>query len=596
MKTKALIAATVAATLLALVAWSSALAQAQRQTPKTDFGSVQSVDCAAGSLTLETKQGSQGIKMTLQTQVRSAGTGITCQNIAQGDRVAITASEEAGVRTAITIMVVPSKPATAHIAGVVSTVQGDSITVVDRDGKTSTVQLTPGMVAPAPGQMVILVGQREADKLVARSSKKAEDVVAKVQDDLTKVTSVQDQDNLKARLELGISQHLSVLSQAVEKAPEAAKNALRQALENSSKGYVRALESVGKSPEARLEGVLQSASATSLAVTYSGNRSITFKRTATEVKLSGGADTLAAGMWVMVDYDPVSHEALRLTARPPDMEKAAKVDIRGPIEKMDVNTWVIGGATVSLAKDTKKVGLEPKVGLFAKATVIGQPDGSHVAVEIVVSSSGGISSDHVVFEGLIEKMGTTSWTVGGREVQVAKDTVKQGTPKIGGWAQVTAKVQPNGSLVALSVDLTVSAKQGPSFQGIIQVIGTDKWVVSGITIQLAPDAKVEGTPTVGARVQFTGGLQPDGSFLARSVSVKGTDVGAGQATFTGTVERTSADTWVVSGVTLTIGVQTRIKGNPAVGDIVTVEATTLPTGTKVAISIESVAAGSRAAR
>ena len=131
---------------------------------------------------------------------------------------------------------------------------------------------------------------------------------------------------------------------------------------------------------------------------------------------------------------------------------------------------------------------------------------------------------------------------------------------------------------------------------MIQSLETGKWVVSGITVRLAPDVQIEGTPTVGARVQFTGGVQADGSFLARSVSVKGTEVQAGQVSFKGVVERIGADTWVVSGVSLTVNLQTRIKGNPAVGDTVTVEAVTVPTGTKVALAIDRVAGSTSASR
>jgi hypothetical protein len=67
---------------------------------------------------------------------------------------------------------------------------------------------------------------------------------------------------------------------------------------------------------------------------------------------------------------------------------------------------------------------------------------------------------------------------------------------------------------------------------------------------------------------------------------QGEDDDENEADFTGTVEPMSADSWVISGVTVLISSETEIEGDIAVGDVVKVEGTLNPDGSITAREIE----------
>lgn len=63
------------------------------------------------------------------------------------------------------------------------------------------------------------------------------------------------------------------------------------------------------------------------------------------------------------------------------------------------------------------------------------------------------TQDRAEIQGIIENMGATSWVVGGQEVLVGKDTTIKGNPQVGASVVVVAQVQPDGSLLALTVEV-----------------------------------------------------------------------------------------------------------------------------------------------
>jgi hypothetical protein len=67
---------------------------------------------------------------------------------------------------------------------------------------------------------------------------------------------------------------------------------------------------------------------------------------------------------------------------------------------------------------------------------------------------------------------------------------------------------------------------------------------------------------------------------------QGEDDDENEAEFTGTVEQMSADSWVISGVTVLVSSETEIDGDIAVGDVVEVEGTQNPDGSITAREIE----------
>jgi hypothetical protein len=57
------------------------------------------------------------------------------------------------------------------------------------------------------------------------------------------------------------------------------------------------------------------------------------------------------------------------------------------------------------------------------------------------------------------------------------------------------------------------------FEGYIQSISADQWVVDGIQVQMLPGTVVQGTPAVGMYVWIYGQIQSDGSLVASQVRI-----------------------------------------------------------------------------
>lgn len=576
------------------------------------FGTVSALKLTGSTLTgitLDTKQGPAEVAITPQTKFKAPEGDIPLSEGIQGTqvgaRLAITAQERDGALVALQVMLVPGKPSYTHQVGVVVKAEGNTLTLTDSEGKVRTVDFPQGLPQVAQGQMVTAVGQRtKAGEVVAKGLEKVEGVVERLQKDLARVEQAQPQteeerqrkgkdlEKLRGLLEENASRHLSVLSQVLEKAPEQAKDAIRQAMENSSKGYQQALQAIGaQAARAKVEGVIEALDLGrgTVTISFQGQRQLTLKITTnTKVEVTGGL-TLVPGFWVEATYDPVTLEAFSIQARAPERVEGREVVVQGTIDSIGLREWVIGGRALAVAKDTKIEG-SPQVGLWAEATLLSQPDGSLVALKIqVLGEKGSLAEDRLEFAGPIQELGNVAWVIGGRTVAVAKDTKIEGTPQVGAWAEVRARVGPEGRLVALSIKIE-AAQPGPALlRGVIQSLATNSWVVSGTTVALSADTRIEGTPQVGLVVEVKGEARPDGTFLAREISVQEVKAleGQGRAAFSGKVERISADLWVVAGVQVAITNATRIKGEPQVGDTVTVEAATQPNGTLVALRIEA---------
>jgi len=129
----------------------------------------------------------------------------------------------------------------------------------------------------------------------------------------------------------------------------------------------------------------------------------------------------------------------------------------------------------------------------------------------------------------------------------------------------------------------------------IEMRGTVKDVITGsVTVDnltFTTNANTRYTPNaaavvVGAFVEVEGIKLPDGSLLAKSVSVEGGPGGeVEKIEFRGPIQSFSSTQWVVAGKTLSITAQTVISGTPDVGAIAEVLASRQTDGTLVALKI-----------
>jgi hypothetical protein len=186
----------------------------------------------------------------------------------------------------------------------------------------------------------------------------------------------------------------------------------------------------------------------------------------------------------------------------------------------------------------------------------------------------------IEFTGIVEAIGDDVWTIGAWTVAVDEDTQIKGAPQVGDEVKVKALRQADGSLLALEIKLK---RQSVKFAGMVEAIGADSWTIDGREIAIDARTKIKGDPQVGDYVRVHAFVQDDGSLLAHQIKLE-----SRQLKFSGVVESIGDDNWTIGGKVVAIGPDTKIKGDPQVGDRVKVHALIQADGTLLAREIRRV--------
>ena len=213
----------------------------------------------------------------------------------------------------------------------------------------------------------------------------------------------------------------------------------------------------------------------------------------------------------------------------------------------------------------------------------------------------------VRIHGVVEAIGTVSWTIVLRDgaksvVKVDAETKVVGGPKIGDEVDILARQLPDGSILALLIAGFVPPPTVPTerYEGVVKAIGTTSWTV-GPKAGDGPDrlfavsekTTILGSPKVGDEVGVLAAKQSDGSFLAivitKAVSAPGV---ATQVAFEGVLNRIAADgsmmgiaTWMVGDTKVVVSRLAIVLGEPRVGDRVRVEGFRVRDGSVMASKI-----------
>ncbi len=178
----------------------------------------------------------------------------------------------------------------------------------------------------------------------------------------------------------------------------------------------------------------------------------------------------------------------------------------------------------------------------------------------------------VVFSGVIQSVSKSEWKVGGREVVLTEKTelrTERGAQaEIGSWAIVEATKRSDGSWLARKIVITKSPKAVTvDLQGEILSISGVQWNVGGSTILVPASASVHGTPVVGAFALVTAIRQPDGTLVAKEITIRTRE----EVTFEDQITSISSGEWVVGNVIVKITPDTQVDGTPHVGDTAQVD-------------------------
>jgi hypothetical protein len=194
-------------------------------------------------------------------------------------------------------------------------------------------------------------------------------------------------------------------------------------------------------------------------------------------------------------------------------------------------------------------------GRFHAQDVSVLPPPREVAIELLPGQGPGISTQPpgepsgypVEFRGLIEGIDPRYWMVGSHMVLITAQTSVEGQPQLGAMAEVKGLLLHDGIVLARSIRVTApGALAEVEFEGRIESISENLWVVDGTTVKVHAATAILGTPAVGAIAEVRGLLQPDDSVMAQQIVVRHPGIPFLTAV-EGVVEGIEATHWVIAG-------------------------------------------------
>lgn len=110
-----------------------------------------------------------------------------------------------------------------------------------------------------------------------------------------------------------------------------------------------------------------------------------------------------------------------------------------------------------------------------------------------------------------------------------------------------------------------------SFKGVVESIGAESYVVSGVEFRIDALTIISGEPVVGDTVKVKAFVLPDSTHYALKIEKFDHTFDTAKFEFEGIVETMDAALWTVSGLAVTVNVDTMIDPAIAVGSYVTIE-------------------------
>jgi hypothetical protein len=322
-----------------------------------------------------------------------------------------------------------------------------------------------------------------------------------------------------------------------------------------------------------------------------------------------------------------SEEVLALLA----LGRVHEIEFTGVVRSQTGESWDVGGVRVVVGPEAEvDNGLAPGVTVVVEGTT--DESGTVLAREIHLAA--------YMWEGTVEAIGLPAWTVSGRELTVDHATSIAPGIRLGDRVLVLIDILAGRaharSILYLGPEAPSAAPSQPpsnewEFEGLVQAIGAQAWIVAGQTLLIGPETELDNTLHVGdpARVkaqttaqgrvlaleitrargdnesggESEGGTQGDSTPKPKDTAESGKEGspapgedGSGDASsgtpeqptkesFTGEVTAISGPIWTIAGRQVTVDQETEIDGHPGLGDTVRVDARLLD-GLWVAVKIE----------
>ncbi len=609
--------------VLALGGITTALASPPAQLPPGEhrgmFGTVTAL--GADSITLDTAQGPATVKVDQNSKLRLPGKDTaTLADVKVGDRLAVLATKQGAVLTALVIMVVPGQPQNQHKTGVITDIKGISITITDKDGNSLTLDVPGDAAGLALGKLItgVVRNDPKTGKPIARELHEVGKVIERLTDNVRKAEKEdgqrgkdkeQDLQRLRKLLDDNMTREQSILREVMERVPDQAKSHIKDAMEHARKAHEEALKGMGmKGVNMEVIGRVAAVDATAKTVTVQPRRgeAMVLKATAdSRIHKDANehatlADLKVGDTVLAVKFNAETKEIVSLVAKTPKTDEAQGIisavnAAQGTISVLTPDRREPLMLTVNASTQVLLDGAPAGLGSLLVGHILDKAEfteGTLVATQLVVLSRAKAVGHAVSFAGNIDSFTSTQVVVSGQSVATNAQTQLKGQPQVGAAARVEAIVQADGSLLALEVN--VSQRRGPpegerqrtQFSGTIESFTTTQIMVSGKKVVVNDQTEVNGTLAVGATAQVEGALQADGSVLAKEVDVRQPRSEEKRTEFIGVIESFSTTQIMVSGQKVVVNDQTEIKGTLAVGATARVEGTPQADGSTLARKVD----------
>ena len=296
-----------------------------------------------------------------------------------------------------------------------------------------------------------------------------------------------------------------------------------------------------------------------------------------------------------------------------------QVTLGGPVQSVGTNSFTVLGRTIMVDANTS-FGGRPTPMSTLSSIVAGDlvqvqanaVNGALLATSVLVFPP--MPKPATVIHGTVKSIGTDSWVISDRAnkewtVVVNAQTKITGDPKVGDTVDVLVNTDSANQYVALSIiKSAITAQPITVFLGTVKSIGPTSWVITDsgrnkdITVAVNAQTKISGNPQVNDGVEVTASIDAAGNYTAIWIFKLGIVPPPLQVHLSGVVKSITTTlsfppitTWTIGpsaglgpDFMVQVNAQTKISGDPKVGDRVDVIAESSSTGAYVAISITKV--------
>ena len=157
------------------------------------------------------------------------------------------------------------------------------------------------------------------------------------------------------------------------------------------------------------------------------------------------------------------------------------------------NVAVVNGGDSLFAVHTGKVEVvNPKSRVFVTAGQVTSVDPGQVAEA---------PAYQFTLDGTLASVDGSTWTVAGTPFQLTAATVISGQPNLGDDIHVEGRIQSTGAWAADTVDRANVSEPGASFSGLVEQMGSQSWVVGGVTLKITGQTQIDPNLRQGDAVQ-----------------------------------------------------------------------------------------------